>query len=261
MKKLALALVLLIGIASFNSTIEAQNINISINIGRQPAWGPVGYDYAGYYYFPDIDCYYDVNLQLFYYMNRGRWVSARYLPYAYRHYDLYNLYKVVLNGRDPWRQHHVHYRDYARYRGHKNQYVIRDSRDTRYRDSRNNRVTWYSNDNKHYNNKKDNGYNNNRYTNNRYSSSNSNNRNSNNNNQKYNSNNANKKKDYKPAESRSDKNTVRNNNRTYNSSSSNRSNSSSRSTSNVRKANSSRSTNQSKEYRLVSGSERSSRGR
>lgn len=268
MKKFILALVLLTGIASFYNSAEAQNINISINIGRQPAWGPVGYDYAGYYYFPDIDCYYDVNMQLFYYMNRGRWISARYLPYAYRHYDLYNLYKVVLNGRDPWRQHHVHYRNYAKYRGHKNQFVIRDSRDTRYRDSRNNRVTWYSNNNKHYNNKKDNGYNNNRYTNNRYSSSNNNkeyknnnNRNSNNNNQKYNSNNSNKKKDYKPAESRSDKNTVRNNNRTYNSSSSNRSNSSSRSTSNVRKANSSRSTNQSKEYRLVSGSERSSRGR
>lgn len=145
MKKYILAFALLIGMASFNNQIEAQNINISINIGNQPAWGPVGYDYVGYYYFPAIDCYYDVNLQLFYFLDRGRWISARYLPYAYRHYDLYNMYKVVLNVNNPWRYHTVHRRDYARYRNYRaSQPVIRDSRDYRYRDSRNNRVAWYS---------------------------------------------------------------------------------------------------------------------
>ncbi|MDR1503247.1 MAG: hypothetical protein LBT43_12430 [Prevotella sp.] len=173
MKKFLLAFALFIGVTSFYSTVEAQNINISINIGRQPAWGPVGYDYVGYYYFPDIDCYYDVNVGLFYYFDRGRWISARYLPYGYRNYDLYGLYKVVLNVRDPWRYHHIHYRDYARYRGHRNQIVIRDSRDHRYHDSRNNRVTWYSDnrkDHKYNSGRPNNSYNNNRkdgYDNNR----------------------------------------------------------------------------------------------
>jgi len=148
MKKYILAFALLIGVASFYNTAEAQNINISINIGRQPAWGPVGYDYAGYYYFPDIDIYYDVNVGLFYYADRGRWISARYLPYHYRNYDLYRLHKVVLNVHQPWRYHSTHYRDYARYRGYHKQVVIRDSRDARYHKSRNNRVTWYSSDNK-----------------------------------------------------------------------------------------------------------------
>lgn len=147
MKKFIIAFALLIGIGSFNNLVEAQNINISINIGRQPAWGPVGYDYVGYYYFPDIDCYYDVNMSLFYYFDRGRWISARYLPYAYRNYDLYGLYKVVLNVRDPWRYHHSHYRDYARYRGYRNQVIIRDSRDSRYYDSRRNNVVWFSKNN------------------------------------------------------------------------------------------------------------------
>lgn len=182
MKKYILAFALLLGVTSFCYIVEAQNINISINIGRQPAWGPVGYDYVGYYYFPDIDCYYDVNLGMFYYMNRGRWISARYLPYAYRHYDLYGLYKVVLNVRDPWRYHQTHYRDYARYRGHRNQIVIRDSRDMRYRDSRNNRVVWYSDNKKHSTNKRDYNYNNrdNRKpdnTNNKYTNRQSNNKN------------------------------------------------------------------------------------
>ncbi len=160
MKKFIIVFALLIGLTSFVNTIEAQNINISINIGRQPAWGPVGYDYAGYYYFPDIDIYYDVNVGLFYYLDRGRWISARYLPYAYRNYDLYRLYKVVLNVNQPWRYHHKHYRDYARYRGHRSPVVIRDSRDVRYRDSRNNRVAWYSSDKKHANKKHYNNSNN-----------------------------------------------------------------------------------------------------
>lgn len=145
MKKFIVAFALLIGATSLYNTVEAQSVNISVNIGRQPAWGPVGYDYVNYYYFPDIDCYYDVNIGMFYYYDRGRWMSARYLPYGYRNYDLYGLYKVVLNVHEPWRYHRTHYRDYARYRGYRNQVVIRDSRDYRYHNSRNNRVVWYSN--------------------------------------------------------------------------------------------------------------------
>lgn len=159
MKKFIFAFALLIGIASFNNKVEAQSVNISINIGNQPAWGPVGYDYVDYYYMPDINCYYNVNLGLFYYSDRGQWISARYLPYAYRNYDLYGMYKVVLvNTVNPWRYNNVHYRDYGRYRGYRNQYVIRDSRDDRYRSSRNNRISWYSGD-KHNNYRRDNNNN------------------------------------------------------------------------------------------------------
>ncbi|MBK5721928.1 hypothetical protein JGH11_13695 [Dysgonomonas sp. Marseille-P4677] len=183
MKKFLLIIALFIGVSSFYNTTEAQNISVNINIGRQPAWGPVGYDYVNYYYFPDIDCYYDVNIGMFYYMNRGRWISARYLPYAYRNYDLYGLYKVVLNVNEPWRYHRNHYRDYARYRGHKNQIVIRDSHDKRYHNSRNNRVTWYSDDNRHS------GYNNFNKNDRKYSSG----RLENNNRKDYNNN----RKDYK----------------------------------------------------------------
>jgi hypothetical protein len=184
MKNFIVVFALLISIASFNNKVEAQNISVSINTGHQPAWGPVGYDYAGYYYFPDIDCYYDVNMSLFYYFDRGRWISARYLPYAYRHYDLYRLYKMVLNVRNPWRYHDNHYRDYARYRGYHNQVVIRDSRDRRYYSSRNNKVDWYSKDKSQRNYK----YNYNNYNGTNKNSSYNNNqpkRNSNNNDKKF----------------------------------------------------------------------------
>ncbi|MFV0419260.1 MAG: hypothetical protein ACK5KT_11090 [Dysgonomonas sp.] len=246
MKKFLVAFILFIAAGSlYNNTVEAQNINISINVGRQPAWGPIGYDYVGYYYFPDIDIYYNVNLGMFYYPDRGRWVSVRYLPARYRHYDLYGLYKVVLNVNDPWRYHNMHYRDYARYRGYSKQVVIRDSRDVRYRNSRNNRVVWYSdnkrtdhrNDYRPDNNRRDKNYSDkNRYTNNERNNS----RTDNNKNYSRPDNNKNNER---PVRSNGNNSNVRDN--------SNRDNSKTRGT-NVTRPSSSKSG----EYRLASNTER-----
>lgn len=145
MKKILLTTVLLIGaLTSFNA-IEAQNANAKANIGRQPAWGPVGYDYVDYYYFPDINCYFNVNQNLFTYLSNGKWITSKYLPSSYRNYDLYGMYKVTLVGvTDPWKNNATHVKDYAHFKGVKTQAVIRDSQDTRYKDSRNNKVAWYS---------------------------------------------------------------------------------------------------------------------
>lgn len=141
MKKLVLFLALIVGTATYY-TASSQSVNISINIGSQPAWGPIGYDYVNYYYLPDIDVYYDVNMSLYYYWDRNRWMSARYLPYRYHSYDFYRMYKVVINEPNPWRYNRTHRREYARYKGNHNQMVIRNSRDDRYRQSRNNDVRW-----------------------------------------------------------------------------------------------------------------------
>jgi len=40
-----------------------------------------------YYYLPDVDAYYSVPNQCYYYNNGDNWVSAAYLPGAYRDYD------------------------------------------------------------------------------------------------------------------------------------------------------------------------------
>ena len=261
MKKVIIALAILMGVTSYYGTTQAQSVNISINIGRQPAWGPIGYDYAGYYYFPDIDCYYDVNIGMFYYMDRGRWISARYLPYAYRSYDLYRIHKVVINTRDPWRYHNNHYRDYARYRGHRGQVVIRDSRDLRYRESRNNRVAWYSSDkSKHHNkdnkyrndnrrpnnNSKEYRYNDNRNKNNDRYSSKDNNKNYNKHNNKGNS---------RPQVNKDNNGRNRGNNKSTNPSKNQERNKSKNNE--VRQS----SNNKSSEYRLASNSGRNNNGR
>ncbi|MCD8740805.1 hypothetical protein LT679_09355 [Mucilaginibacter roseus] len=107
-------------------------LSVNINIGSQPAWGPVGYDYVNYYYLPDIDAYYDVPARRYVYLDNNVWVHRTYLPTRYRNYNLYNGYKVVINDRDPWRNHTVIHNKYVSYRGRPSTTVIRDSRDAKY---------------------------------------------------------------------------------------------------------------------------------
>ncbi|MBC7553721.1 MAG: hypothetical protein H7257_07055 [Taibaiella sp.] len=121
--------VLLLTLAGYNAGAQ---VSVSVNIGAQPAWGPVGYDYAENYYMPDIETYYIVERREYVYLDGGRWTTTRALPARYRAYDVYNGYKVVVNERQPW-MHHDKYRGaYARYKGHHNQVIIRDSRDVKY---------------------------------------------------------------------------------------------------------------------------------
>ncbi len=117
-------------LSGFCFTANAQ-VSVNINIGRQPIWGPVGYDYVDYYYLPDYDVYYDVPRGMFVYFDLGRWNFAATLPPRYGRYDLYHSYKVVINDRDPWLRNDYYRAHYFSYRG-RYQPVIRDSRDNRY---------------------------------------------------------------------------------------------------------------------------------
>jgi hypothetical protein len=114
-------------------TADAQlRISLGFNIGSQPDWGPVGYDHASYYYMPDVDAYYDVPNHQYVYFESNRWVHANVLPGRYN-FDPYNSYKVVVNERNPWERANVYRTKYASYRGRRNQTIIRDSRETKYR--------------------------------------------------------------------------------------------------------------------------------
>jgi hypothetical protein len=119
-------------ISLFLATISYSQISININLGSQPVWGPVGYDYVEYYYLPEVDTYYDVSRQRFYYYEKGNWLYRSTLPARYSHYNLYNTYKVVINEHQPWRKHKDHKIKYASYKSHNNQKAIRDSRDSKY---------------------------------------------------------------------------------------------------------------------------------
>lgn len=124
--------ILLTGTIAFRKADAQVRVNVNVNIGSQPVWGPVGYDYAEYYYMPDIEAYYYVPSRQFIYLDGPRWVWARSLPPRYRGYDIYHGYKVVINEPRPYLHHNDYKVRYAGYRNRHDQVIIRDSRDAKY---------------------------------------------------------------------------------------------------------------------------------
>lgn len=133
MKKLLFTAALLISCTFFKPLYAQVRLNVGVNIGNQPEWGPVGYDHADYYYMPDIGVYYDVPAHQYIYLNNNTWVRTAYLPQRYQNYDIYHGYKVVVNQPSPWMHDDVYRTRYAGYRGRRDQAIIRDSHDDRYR--------------------------------------------------------------------------------------------------------------------------------
>jgi hypothetical protein len=129
MRKLLLIIIALFIAGTLNAQIS---FGLNFNLTSQPAWGPTGYDYAGYYYLPDIEVYYNVPQHLFYYNQGGRWRHSSSLPPRFRNYDLYNSYKIVVNEKDPWRNHETYRDKYSSMKGRHDQEPIRDSRDSKY---------------------------------------------------------------------------------------------------------------------------------
>lgn len=92
-------------------SIQQAQVSVNVTIGSPPAWGPVGYPEVRYYYLPDVEAYYDVHTSMFIYYGGGVWMHRSSLPWYYRHYDLYNGYKVVMldyRGESP----HITFKDY-----------------------------------------------------------------------------------------------------------------------------------------------------
>jgi hypothetical protein len=141
MKKIIIAISLFFA-TGLISLAPAQNINININLDKQPSWGPSGYDYAGYYYIPEINVYYDIASSLFYYLSGSNWISNQYLPDKYRKYDLYSMYKVVINDQQPWSQNKTHKKSYSQYKGDRTQEPIRYSNNSKYDTSKSNNRSW-----------------------------------------------------------------------------------------------------------------------
>ncbi|HVI49086.1 MAG TPA: hypothetical protein VM802_29740 [Chitinophaga sp.] len=135
MKKLTLVTCLLVISLLYKHEATAQvRVNVNLNVGSQPVWGPAGYEYAEYYYMPDIDAYYYIPERKFIYYDDDRWIFAPALPPHY-HYDLYRGYKVVVNEPRPWLHADIYRSRYGRYRGwYGRQVIIRDHRDRYYYD-------------------------------------------------------------------------------------------------------------------------------
>lgn len=122
-----------IAAGSFISKPATAQVSVNINIGAQPVWGPVGYDYVEYYYLPGIETYYYVPTRQFIYLTNGRWIFARALPARYSYFNIYTGYKVVINEPRPYLMFSRHKVKFAKYKGYNGrQVIIKNSNNPKY---------------------------------------------------------------------------------------------------------------------------------
>ena len=50
-----------------------------------------------YYFYPNLDAYYDIKFSVFIYKQNGEWIKKERIPPNYRGYSLFNNYKVTLD--------------------------------------------------------------------------------------------------------------------------------------------------------------------
>ncbi len=65
-------------------------------------------DSDDYYYLPEVEAYYSIPLQCYFYNDGGRWIRAQYLPGAYRNYDWRTARRFEVRGRRPYMNHDVY---------------------------------------------------------------------------------------------------------------------------------------------------------
>jgi hypothetical protein len=122
MKKSVILSAILFGSLVYNSAQAQISVHIGFNIPAHRVYVPappsqpvVVYDTDefddsdDYYYLPEVEAYYSVPRNCYYYQDGGRWISAAYLPGAYRNYDWRTARRYEIRGRRPY-MHHDEYR-------------------------------------------------------------------------------------------------------------------------------------------------------
>lgn len=53
-----------------------------------------------YYYFPNLEAYFDTQKRIYYFKQEGKWVTAEEIPDGYRGYSIYNKTNIFINDYD-----------------------------------------------------------------------------------------------------------------------------------------------------------------
>jgi len=113
------ALVVVFGLISCGTSYygTSENSYYENYYDYNPAWAPDYYFGTRYYYFPDIETYYDLATRNFVYLYNGHWLFVPALPPIYSTFNLHNAFIVIVNRsvHTPWMHHHYYNSHYPRY--------------------------------------------------------------------------------------------------------------------------------------------------
>jgi hypothetical protein len=123
MKKSVILSAILFGSLVYNNANAQISVHIGFNVPARRVYVPAPPpqpvevydndefdDSDDYYYLPEVEAYYSIPRHCYYYQDGGRWISAAYLPGAYRNYDWRTSRRFEVRGRRPY-MHHDEYRN------------------------------------------------------------------------------------------------------------------------------------------------------
>ncbi|WP_158828397.1 hypothetical protein [Mucilaginibacter lacusdianchii] len=107
MKKVVLTMMIAAGSLMFKTASAQVGVSVGFNIGPLSVQihKPV---YDDFYYLPDVEAYYSVPEQVYYYMDGDDWVCNPYLPGAYRNYDWRNVPHYEVRAQRPYMNHDMY---------------------------------------------------------------------------------------------------------------------------------------------------------
>ena len=125
MKKIAIISAIVMSGLIYNTANAQIRIRVGFNLSPRPVYvqsaAPVEYvepaNYDGdedYYYLPEVDAYYSVTEQCYYYNDGGNWITAAYLPGAYHDFNWRTARRYEVRAPRPY-IHNDYYR--TRYSG------------------------------------------------------------------------------------------------------------------------------------------------
>ncbi len=119
LNKVALAAAFALSVAGFSGCETPYGVTTTVQYNN-PAWAPPYHHGCRYYYFPDIETYYDMSMEQFVYLHNGQWLFMPALPTIYSHFDLYTGFIITLNISvyQPWMHHQYYVAHYPRYYYH-----------------------------------------------------------------------------------------------------------------------------------------------
>lgn len=66
----------------------------------KPLFNPATNCQLRYYYFPNTEAYFDTFKRVYYYRDKGEWITAEEIPDGYRGYSVYNKINVYITDYD-----------------------------------------------------------------------------------------------------------------------------------------------------------------
>ncbi|WP_374950377.1 hypothetical protein [Mucilaginibacter sp.] len=119
MKKSVILSAILFSSLVYNNAKAQVSIHVGFNLPARHVYVPAPQpvepiynddfdDSDDYYYLPEVEAYYSIPLHRYFYNDGGRWISAAYLPGAYRNYDWRTARRFEIRGRRPYMNHDVY---------------------------------------------------------------------------------------------------------------------------------------------------------